>query len=82
MKTFTLSSSKHSYFFTFFLTLYIGQHKDYQAQLALGHSSVSILRKWSEHPFQFSWNFAQIVITPYDEHLQNLNEVCQEMAWL
>jgi len=44
--------------------------------------SVSILRKWSGHPLQFSWNFAQIVITPYDEHLQNLNEILQEMAWL
>jgi len=47
----------------------------------LGHF-VSILRKWSGHPFQFSWNFTQIVITPYDEHLQNLNEICQKMAWL
>jgi len=42
---------------------------------------VSILRKWSRHPLQLSWNFTQIVITPYDEHLQNLNEICQEMAW-
>jgi len=44
--------------------------------------SVSILRKWSEHSLQFSWNFTQIVIAAYDEHLQNLNEICQEMAWL
>ena len=47
----------------------------------LGHS-VSILRKWSGHPLQFSWNFTQIVINPYDEHLQILNEIRQEMAWL
>ena len=48
----------------------------------LSGRSVSILRKWSGHPLQFSWNFIQIVITPYDEHLQYLNEICQEMAWL
>ena len=47
-----------------------------------GGHSVSILRKWSGHPRQFSWNFTQIVITPYDKHLQNLNEICKEMAWL
>jgi len=51
------------------------------AILLKGHS-VSILRKWSGHPLQFSWNFTQIVTTPYDEHLQNLNEICQEIAWL
>jgi len=50
-------------------------------KIAVGHS-VSILRKWSGHPIQFSKNFTQIVITPYDEHLQNLNEICQEMEWL
>jgi len=26
------------------------------------------------------YKFPEIVITPYDEHLQNLNEICQEMA--
>jgi len=50
------------------------------AEIAVGHS-VSILRKWSGHPLQSSWNFTQIVITPHDEHLQNLKEICQEMAW-
>jgi len=29
--------------------------------------------KWSTYPLQFSWNFTEIVITPYDEHLQHLN---------
>jgi len=33
-------------------------------------------------PLQFSWNFTQVVITPYDEHLQNFNEICQEITWL
>jgi len=46
-------------------------------------------------PCQFSWSgqgqgslyifpeiLLKIVITPYDEHLQNLNEICQEMSWL
>jgi len=41
---------------------------------------MSILRKGSGHPLQFSLNSTQIVIAPYDEHLQNLNEICQKMA--
>ena len=53
----------------------------------------SILKSTKAIPTQFSgsgqgtlYNFSEIllkiVITPYDQHLQNLNEICQEMAWL